>query len=162
MGKRIEQSQITLSTTAKMLERMQANQKRHYQHCKATHKFQVEDLVLFKKHNADKMDLWWEPKYRVIRLKCPWSIMVEDQIRGKTKCCNVGDLKPKHPTEDWELKPSSICRATRFINPPDNLPGVDISIDHDLTLNIQRHQGVQTDTRYNLRKSIKTPTKLNL
>ena len=37
--KRIEQSRITLSTTAKMLERMRANQKRHYQHCKATHEF---------------------------------------------------------------------------------------------------------------------------
>ena len=57
LGKRIEQSWITLSTAAKMLERMQANQKRHYQHQRATHKFQVGDLVLIKKHNADKMDL---------------------------------------------------------------------------------------------------------
>ena len=32
LGKRIEQSQITLSTAAKMLERMRVNQKRHYQH----------------------------------------------------------------------------------------------------------------------------------
>ena len=39
LGKRIEQSWITLSTTAKMLERMWANQKRHYQHWRATHKF---------------------------------------------------------------------------------------------------------------------------
>ena len=30
LGKRIKQSQITLSTTAKMLDRMRANQKRHY------------------------------------------------------------------------------------------------------------------------------------
>ena len=77
-----------------MLERMQANQKRHYQHHRATHKFQVGDLVLVKKHNADKMDLWWEPNYRVVRLKSPWSAMVGNQISGKTKCCNVGDLKP--------------------------------------------------------------------
>ena len=40
LGKRIEQSQITLSTATKMLERMRANQKRHYQHQRATHKFQ--------------------------------------------------------------------------------------------------------------------------
>ena len=38
-GKRIEKSQITLSMVAKMLERMQANQKRHHQHHKVTHKF---------------------------------------------------------------------------------------------------------------------------
>ena len=145
-----------------MLERMRAIQKRYYQHCRATHKFQVGDLVLLKKHNADKMDLQWEPNYRVIRLKSPWSVMVENQISGKTKCCNVGDLKTKHPWEDWTLKSSSIGRSTRFINHPDNQPDVDISINHDLTLNIQRHQGVRTDTRCNLRKSIKTPTKLNL
>ena len=108
------------------------------------------------------MDLRWEPNYRVIRLKSPWSVMVEDQISSKTKCCNVGDLKPKCPTEDWELKPCSISRAARFINHPDNLPDVDISIDHDQTLNVQRHPGVRTDTKYNLRKSIKTPAKLNL
>ena len=32
LGKRIEQSRITLSVAAKMLERMKPNQKRHYQH----------------------------------------------------------------------------------------------------------------------------------
>ena len=46
LGKRIEQSRITLSTAAKMLERMRANQKRHYQHHRATHTFHVGDLVL--------------------------------------------------------------------------------------------------------------------
>ena len=71
-------------------------------------------------------------------------------------------LKPKHLAEDWELKPSSIGRAARFINHPDNLPDVDLSIDHDQTLDVQRHPGVRTDTRYNLKKAIKTPTKLNL
>ena len=43
LGKRIEQLQITLSTTPKMVERMWANQKRHYQHRRATHKYQVGD-----------------------------------------------------------------------------------------------------------------------
>ena len=162
LEKRIQQSWITLSTMAKMLKRIWANQRRHYQHCRATHKFQVGDLVLLKKHNADKMDLWWKPNYRVIRLKSPWSAMVENQISSKTKHCNVGDLKSKHPSEDQTLKPSSIGRATRFINHPDNLPDVDILIDNDPALNEQRHQGVRMDTRYNQRKSIKTPTKLNL
>ena len=122
----MEQSWINLSTTAKMLERMWANLKRHYQHWRATHKFQVGDLVLLKKHNADKMDLRWEPNYRVVRLMSPWSSVVENQISGKTKRCNVGDLKPKHPSEDWELKPRSISKATSFINHPDNLPDIEL------------------------------------
>ena len=70
--------------------------------------------------------------------KSPWSAMVGNQISGKTKYCNVGHLKPKHPSEDWTLKPSSIGRAARFINHPDNLPDVDILIDHDPLLNKQR------------------------
>ena len=116
-----------------MLERMQANQKIHYQHCKATHKFCVGDLVLLKKHNTDKMDLRWEPNYRVITLKSLWSVLVENQISSKTKYCNIGDLKAKHPSEDWTLQPSPVGRATRFINHPDNLPDVDISIGHYMT-----------------------------
>ena len=82
LGKRIEQSWITLSTTAKMLERMWANQKRHYQHWRAACKFQVGDLVLLKKHNADNMDLRWEPNYRVVRLISPWTALVENQTNG--------------------------------------------------------------------------------
>ena len=85
LGKRIEQSQITLSMAAKMLERMRAIQRRHYQYQRATHKFQVGDLVLIKNYNADKMDLRWEPNYRVVRLTSPWSAVVENQMSGKTK-----------------------------------------------------------------------------
>ena len=91
-------------------------------------------MVLIKKHNTDKMDLRWGPNYRVVRLTSPWSAVVENQINGKTKQYKVGDLKPKHPSKDWELKPTSIGRATRFMNHPDNLPDVDITPDHDLTL----------------------------
>ena len=58
---------------------------------------------MLRKHNADKMDLRWEPNYRVIRLKSPWSVLVENQISGKTKCCNVADIKAKYPSEDWIL-----------------------------------------------------------
>ena len=101
-----------------MLERMRAKQKRHYQHQRATNKFQVGDLVLLKKHNADKMDLGWEPNYRVARLTSPWSAVVENQMNGKNKRCNVGDLKLKHPSEDWELKPRPIGRAAKFIKYP--------------------------------------------
>ena len=85
------------------------------------------------------MDLRWEPNYRVIRLKSPWSMVVENQTSIKTILCNVADLKHKHPTEDWELKPSPFGRAARFINHPDNLPKIDLSTNHDPTLKIQRH-----------------------
>ena len=160
LGKRIEQSWITLSTTAKMLEKMQAKQKRHYQHWRDSNKFQVGDLVLLKKHNADKMDLRWEPNYRVIRLTSPWSAVGENKISGKAKCCNVGDLQPKHPSENWEIKPSSFSTAARFINHPDNLPDVDII--PDLTLTVPSNPKDSEGPRYNLRKSIKAPTRLKL
>ena len=81
----------------KMLEKMRANQKRHYQNRRATQKLQVGDLVLLKKHNTDKMDLKLEPNYRVVELQSPWSAVVENQTNGKTKRYNIGDLKLKHP-----------------------------------------------------------------
>ena len=51
-----------------------------------------------------------------------------------TKRCNIGDLKLKHPSEDWELKPSFIGRAARFVNHPDTLPDVHLSTDKPSTV----------------------------
>ena len=69
---------------------------------------------------------------------------------GKTENFN------KHPYEDWELKPSSIGRAAKFVNHPDNLPDIDFSVD--------KPSDNQTGTKpkYNLRRAIKAPTKLKL
>ena len=44
--KQIEQSRVTLSMAAKMLEKMRENQKR-YKNRKSTHTFKVGDLVLY-------------------------------------------------------------------------------------------------------------------
>ena len=137
-----------------MLEKMRANQKRHYLHRRSTHKFQVGDLVLLKKHQADKMDLKWEPNYRVIKLPTSWTAIVENNINGRTKRCNVADLKHKHPAEDWELKPNPIGRAAKFVNHPNNLPDVDIRVS-DNESNV-------ADKKYSLRRAIKAPEKLNL
>ena len=92
----------------------------------------------------------------------PWSAVIENQVSGKTKCCNVGDLKPKHPSKDWELKLSSIGRAEKFINHLDNLPDVDIIPDHDMTPTVPSVPRDNVGTRYNIRKSIKAPTGLEL
>ena len=34
----------------------------------------------------------------------PWSVIVESQISSKTKHCNIGDLKPKHPSDRLDTK----------------------------------------------------------
>ena len=60
------------------------------------------------------------------------------------------------------MKPSPIGRAARFINHPDNLPDVDITPDHDLPITVPSDQKYNVGTGYNLRKSIKAPTKLDL
>ena len=104
LGNRVEQSRVSLSIAAKWVSKMRDRQKRHYLNRRSTHPFNVGDLFLLKKHQGDKMDLKWVPKYRVIKLTLAWSAIVENQTNGKTKRCNVGDLKPKHYSEDWQLK----------------------------------------------------------
>ena len=74
------------------------------------------------------MDLKWEPNYRIVKLPSAWSVAVENQLSGKSKRCNTGDLKCEHPFEDWELKCSSIGRAAKFVNHPDTLPDIDFSV----------------------------------
>ena len=83
-------------------------------------------------------------------------------MRGKIKRCNVGDLKPKHPSEDWELKPSPIGRAARFINHPDNLPDVDRTPDCDQPPTVPHDQKDDLGTRYNLRRCNKALMILDL
>ena len=151
LAKQIEQSRVTLSIAAKMLEKMRENQNR-----KSTHTFKVGDLVLLKKHNKEKLDLKWEPNYRIIKLPHQWSAVVENQFTGKAKRCNIGDLKIKHPYEDWNLKPATVGRAARFINHPDNLPDTDIMQDQ-VTDIVKPPQ-----TKNSLRQSIKPPKKLDL
>ena len=58
-----------------------------------------------------------------------WSAIVEDQSNGRTKRCNIADLKIKHPSEDWDLKPGTVGRAARFVNHPENLPDIDFIPD---------------------------------
>ena len=108
------------------------------------------------------MDFKWEPNYRVVKLPSSWSAAVDIQINGRTKRGNIGDLKLKHPSVDWELKSSTIGRTAKFINHPDNLPGIDIKPDSywkpALTCNPKDAAG----TKYHLGRSIKAPTKLDL
>ena len=139
-----------------MLEKVRENQKRHYQNRKTTHTFKVGDLVLLKKHNKEKIDLKWEPNYRIIKLPHEWSAVVGNQFTGKAKRCNFGDLKIKHPYENWNLKPATIGRAARFINHPDNL--TDIDIMQDQVTDIVK----PPPKKYSLRQSIKPPKKLDL
>ena len=91
LGKSIEQSRITLSIAAKMLERMRKNQKRVYEGRKMIHQFRVGDLVLLRNHAPEKMDLKCEPNYRIIKLSSVWSAIVKNISSGRTRRCNVGD-----------------------------------------------------------------------
>ena len=78
-------------------------------------------MVLVKKHSKDKLELKWEPGYRIIKLPTPWSAVVENQLTGKPRYNNVTDLKMKHPTENFELKAGNIGHAAKFVNHPDDL-----------------------------------------
>ena len=92
----------------------------------------------------------------MIKIPSAWSAVVENQLSGKSKRCNIGDLKLKHPSEDWELKPSSIRRVVKFLNHPDNL--------HDINFSVDKPSDNQTGAKpkYNLRRVMKAPTKLDL
>ena len=76
-----------------MLEKMKESQKRYYQNRRSTHTFNVSDLVLLKKHNVDKMELKWDPNCRMVKLPSARLAVVENQVSGKSKRCNIGDLK---------------------------------------------------------------------
>ena len=102
------------------------------------------------------MELKWEPNYRIVKPPSAWSALVENQLSGKSKRCNISDLKLKHPSKDLELKPSSIGRAAIFFNHPDNLPDTYFSVDKP------SDNQIGNEPKYHLRGAIKVPIKLDL
>ena len=76
-------------------------------------------------------------------------------LSGKSRRCNIDDLKLKHPCDYWEIKPSSIGRAIKFVNHPDYLPDIDFPVDKT------SDNQTGTEPKYNLRRAIKAPTKLD-
>ena len=156
-----------------MLATKHADQKKSTNHRPSEHNFKVGDLVLVKKHNKTKLELKWEPGYRIIKLPTQMTAVVENQLTGRSKCYNVTDLKLKHPAEDWELKADNIGHAAKFVNHPDNLSDIDLlpesenklkkkpEIDND-KLQDKPQTAHSNEKGYNLRQSIKVPTKLNL
>ena len=100
IAKRIEQSCIILSTAAKMLPKKHSDQKKSKNHRPSKHPFQVGDLVLVKKHNKAKLELKWEPGYKITKLPTDWTAVIENQLTGNSRHFNVTDLKLKLPEED--------------------------------------------------------------
>ena len=60
--------------------------------------------MLLYKHNKDKLELQWEPGYRIVALPTKWTARIKNKESGEPKRVNVRDLKLKDPAEDWELK----------------------------------------------------------
>ena len=77
LHKRFEQTRVITTMAAKMLEKVRVNQKRHTNNRKTIHQFKVGHLVLLKKHVKEKLELKWEPNYRVIRLPSAWSAIIK-------------------------------------------------------------------------------------
>ena len=79
LGESIEQTRVTLSTAAKMLERMRKNQKRTYEGRKTIHQFKVGDLVLLKKHAQEKLDLKGIPTIELLDCQQPGLLSLNTQ-----------------------------------------------------------------------------------
>ena len=118
IGYKIEQSQIALTTAAKNLEKKRALQKKPYENRPSDHSFKVGDLVLLYKHNKDKLDLQWEPGYRIVELQSPWTAKITNKTTGEPKRVNVRDLRLKDPAEDWDLKAESMGREPNLLMIP--------------------------------------------
>ena len=72
------------------------------------------------------------------------------------------DLKLKDPAEDWDLKADCIGRGAKFINDPKALPDIDWIPENDTPP--KENQTVTKDSpkKYNLRRTVKPPQKLDL
>ena len=158
----MQQGQIALTTAAKNLKKKREAQKRPFLKNPSEHKFKVGDLVLYKKHDKKKLELKWEPGYRIVELPTKWSARITNKKTGEPRRVNIRDLKLKDPAEDWELKAENIGRGAKFINDPKGLPDIDWTPENDNPIRDNPNVTKDSPKKYNLRKSVNPPTKLNL
>ena len=97
LGKRIEQSRVSLSIAAKMLEKMRANQKRYYENRRSTHTFKVGDLVLLRKHNVDKLELKGSQITGLLNSPQPGQLLLRTNLAGKVKDATLVTSNPNTP-----------------------------------------------------------------
>ena len=119
-------------------------------------------MVLLNKHNKDKLELKWEQGYRIVALPTKWTARVTNKETGEPKRVNVRDLKLKDPAEDWDLKADTIGRGAKFINDPKALPDIDFVDEHDSPIKDNQTMTKDTSKKYDLRRSVKPPKKLDL
>ena len=91
-----------------------------------------------------------------------WTARVTNKDTGEPKRVNVRDLKLKDPAEDWDLKPDSIGRGAKFINDPKALPDIDWLPEDDTPIEDNLTLTKDSPKKYNLRKSVNPPKKLDL
>ena len=100
----MEQTQVTLTTAAKNLEKAREQQKKPSKNRLSQHNFQIGDLVLVKKQNKEELELKWELGYRIVGFPTKWTARVRNKESGEPKHCNIKDLKLKDPAKDWSLR----------------------------------------------------------
>ena len=157
IGYEIQQGQIALTTAAKYLTKKREIQKKPYLDRPDQHKFQVGDLVFYNKHNKQKLELKWEPGYRIVDLPTDWTARIINSENGKPKRVNVRDLKLKDPAEDWDLKADQIGRGAKFINDPTALPDIDFTPELDTLKGDKQTKTEDSPKRYNLRSRDNPP-----
>ena len=131
IAQKTEQTQVTLTTVAKSLEKAREQQKKPSKNRPSQHYFQIGDLVLVEKHNKEKLELKLEPGYRIVGFPTKHTARIRNKESGEPKCCNIKDLKLKDPPEDWELKAECIRRTEKFVNHPSRLPDAYLLPDVD-------------------------------
>ena len=91
-----------------MFEKMRENQKGFSQNRKSIHIFNIGDLVILKKHSVDKMELKWEPNYRIVKLPSAWSAVAENQLSGKSKDATLMTSKLNTPVKIGNLSQAPV------------------------------------------------------
>ena len=91
-----------------------------------------------------------------------WTARVTSKETGEPKRVNVRDLKLKDPAEDWDLKADTIGRGAKFINDPKALPDIDFVDEHNSPIKDNQTMTKDTPKKYDLRRSVKPPKKLDL
>ena len=115
--------------------------------------------MLLNKHNKDKFELKWEQGYRIVALPTNGQPESLTKKQGNPKELMLETLNLKTQQRIGTLRQ---IRGTKFIDDPKALADIDFVDEHDSPIKDDQTLTKDTPKKYDLRKSVKPPKKLDL
>ncbi|KAK3083458.1 hypothetical protein FSP39_023123 [Pinctada imbricata] len=118
----LQQQHKSFTLVHRNMKEAKKNQKKYADKNSKEENFQIGDPVYLRNHRRDnKLDVKWQPYFRIIDQTGPLSFIVKNQLDGNTTKAHARHLRPSK-IDEWKIPRDSegnLLRKTTYVIPPE-------------------------------------------